>query len=369
MYLKKLSLLNFKNYKDLEINFNNRINCFIGNNGVGKTNLLDAIHYLALAKSYFNPIDSHNILHDSEFAVVQGEFVKHDVTDNIYCGIYRDKRKQLKRNKKDYERISEHIGLFPLVMISPSDINLINEGSDERRRFINSVISQYDRRYLEQLIQYNHALNQRNVLLKGSTDINNFDRDLISAWDDQLIVFGDKIFEARKEFIQKIEPVFNQYYKFISDSKEEVQFIYQSQLHKNNMAQLLDISLRKDLILQYTTSGIHKDDLQMNLGQFSLKRTGSQGQQKTFLVALKLAQFDFIKKACNIIPVLLLDDVFDKFDTIRVEKIIELFTDDNFGQIFITDTSEFHLKSILSKINIDHSIFYISEDQNITLIP
>jgi len=296
MYLSKISLLNFKNYEEVEILFCERINCFVGNNGVGKTNLLDAIHYLALAKSYFNSIDSQNIRHENEFSVIQGEFVKQNNTEKIYCGIQRNKRKQFKRNKKDYDKISDHIGLFPLVMISPADSNLIHEGGEERRRFINGVIAQYDRNYLDDVIQYNRALISRNKLLKDLKTGMSFDRDVLSAWDEQLIVYGEKIFKVRQDFIEKLLPVFTEYYNYISDKKEEVRLIYHSQLLDQNMRDLLDNSLRKDLILQYTTAGIHKDELIMNLGEFPLKKTGSQGQQKTFLVALKLAKFDFIKK-------------------------------------------------------------------------
>jgi DNA replication and repair protein RecF len=368
MYLSKISLLNFKNYPEAEIHFSDRINCFVGNNGVGKTNLLDAIHYLALAKSYFNTIDSQNIRHENEFSVIQGEFVKDGKTDNIYCGIQRNKRKQFKRNKKDYEKIADHIGLFPLVMISPADSNLIHEGGEERRKFINGVIAQYDKKYLNDVILYNRALVSRNKLLKDLKTGLSFDRDVLSAWDEQMITYGEKIFNVRKDAIEKLLPVFSEYYNYISDKKETVNLIYQSQLFEQDMRGLLDNSLRKDLILQYTTGGIHKDELIMNIGEHSLKKTGSQGQQKTFLVALKLAKFDFIKKKSGINPILLLDDIFDKFDSLRVEQIIRLVAENNFGQIFITDTNESHLKTILSKINIDHKIFFISEDQKITVL-
>ena len=365
MYLKKLSIVNFKNYQQADFNFSDRINCFVGNNGVGKTNLMDAIHYLALAKSYFNAVDSQNIKHEQEFAVIQGEFIREDHTEAIYCGIQRNKRKQFKRNKKDYQKLSEHIGLIPLVMISPADSSLILEGGEERRKFINSVIAQFDRNYLENLIQYNHALIQRNKLLK---DINNseiFDRDYLSVWDEQLIGYGEKIFNSRKDFIEKLLPVFTKFYRTISGDKEEVELIYESQLFDKDLRTLLNDSLRKDLILQYTTTGIHKDDLDMKLGGYPLKKTGSQGQQKTFVVALKLAKFDFIKNICKMNPILLLDDIFDKFDLNRVEQIIRLVAENNFGQIFITDTSISHLKKILEEINIDHKVFVISDSQSI----
>jgi DNA replication and repair protein RecF len=365
MYLKKLSIVNFKNYEQAEFNFSDRINCFVGNNGVGKTNLMDAIHYLALAKSYFNAVDSQNIKHEKDFAVIQGDFIRDDHPEAIYCGIQRNKRKQFRRNKKDYQKLSEHIGLIPLVMISPADSSLILEGGEERRKFINSVIAQFDRNYLENLIQYNHALLQRNKLLKDINNSENFDRDYLSVWDEQLIIYGQKIFDVRKDFIGKLLPVFSKFYSTISGEKEEVEIIYQSQLFEKDMRTLLDDSLRKDMILQYTTNGIHKDELDMKLGGYPLKKTGSQGQQKTFVVALKLAKFDFIKNICKMNPILLLDDIFDKFDHSRVEQIIRLVAENNFGQIFITDTSISHLKKILEEINIAHKVFIISDSQSI----
>ncbi len=368
MHLKKLSIVNFKNYEQAEFNFSDRINCFVGNNGVGKTNLMDAIHYLALAKSYFNAVDSQNIKHGSEFSVLQGDFIRQEHDEAIYCGIQRNKRKQFRRNKKDYKKLSEHIGLIPLVMISPSDSGLILDGGEERRKFINSVIAQFDRNYLESLIQYNHALVQRNKLLKEIDNSQNFDRDYLMVWDEQLISYGQKIFESRKDFIEKLLPVFSKFYSTISGEKEEVELSYDSQLFSMDMRGLLKESLRKDLILQYTTSGIHKDDLEMKLAGFSLKKTGSQGQQKTFVVALKLAKFDFIKNVCKMNPILLLDDIFDKFDHSRVEQIIRLVAENKFGQIFITDTSISHLKGILDEINIDHKVFEIDDNQSINLI-
>lgn len=364
MHLNKLSIVNFKNYEQAEFVFSDRINCFVGDNGVGKTNLLDAIHYLALAKSYFNAVDSQNIMHDKEFAVIQGDFIRDEKPELIYCGIQRNRRKQFRRNKKEYQKLSEHIGLIPLVMISPADSSLILEGGEERRKFINSVIAQFDRNYLEDLIQYNHALSQRNKLLKDISHSENFDRDYLSVWDDQLISYGQKIFEVRKDFISKLLPVFSDYYRTISGEKEEVELIYESQLFKNDLGTLLQESLRKDMILQYTTCGIHKDELDMRLGGYPLKKTGSQGQQKTFVVAMKLAKFDFIKKVCKMNPVLLLDDIFDKFDLTRVEQIIRLVAENNFGQIFITDTSIPHLKKILEEIKIDHKVFIIENNQS-----
>jgi DNA replication and repair protein RecF len=265
-----------------------------------------------------------------------------------------------------YSKKSEHIGLIPLVMISPADSSLILEGGEERRKFINSVIAQFDRNYLENLIQYNHALMQRNKLLKDINNSATFDRDYLSVWDDQLISYGKNIFDSRKDFIEKLLPVFAKFYRTISGEKEEVELVYESQLFEKDMQTLLKESLRKDLILQYTTTGVHKDELDMKLGGYPLKKTGSQGQQKTFVVALKLAKFDFIKNVCNMNPILLLDDIFDKFDLSRVEQIIRLVAENNFGQIFITDTSMSHLKKILEDISIDHKVFVISDNQKIS---
>ena len=323
MYLRSLSIVNFKNYSQAEFDFSEKINCFVGDNGVGKTNLMDAIHYLALAKSYFNSIDSQNIMHGKDFAVIQGEFAREGHTESVYCGIQRNKRKQFRRNKKDYEKLSDHIGLIPLVMISPADSSLILEGGEERRKFINSVIAQYDRNYLENLIRYNHALAQRNKLLKEIGNSGSYDRDYLLVWDEQLIAYGQAIYEVRKEFIRQLQPVFTEYYKTISGEREQVELIYESQLASRDMKTLLDESLRKDLILQYTTSGIHKDELELLLAGYPLKKTGSQGQQKTFVVALKLAKFNFIRNISKMNPVLLLDDIFDKFDLSRVEQITQ----------------------------------------------
>ncbi len=365
MHLKKLSLLNFKNYSEATLVFNEKINCFVGNNGVGKTNLLDAIHYLSLCKSYFNTIDSQNISFEKEFAVIQGDFVREDTEYEVYCGIYRNKRKIFKKNKKEYQRLADHVGLFPLVMISPADSSLIMEGSEERRKFINSVIVQYDKDYLESLLLYNRALSQRNKLLKDIAGAVAYDKDMLGVWDDQLIQNGEKIFHARNEFIKNIQPVFSEYYSFVSSNLENVSLVYDSQLMNSDMQSLLTNSLRKDMILQYTTAGIHKDDLQMNLGNTPIKKTGSQGQQKTYQVALKLAKFSFIKKVRQINPILLLDDIFDKFDALRVEQIIKLVADGRFGQIFITDTNKDHLSQILRKIDSGHLVFGISSDQKI----
>jgi len=363
MYLQNLSLINFKNYSQAELQLSQKINCFVGNNGGGKTNILDAIFYLSFCKSYFNSVDSQNIKHGENFFVIQGTYKKDESTETIYCGVKQDHEKQFKRNKKVYEKLSDHIGLLPLVMVSPSDIELISEGSEERRRFINSVISQYDKQYLEDVIKYNRALKQRNTILKEFARRGNFDRESIEIWDEILITLGSSIYKKRLDFIEKLVPVFQKYYDFVSLGNEKVELIYESQLHHNNLRSLLNSSLEKDRIIQHTSVGIHKDDLMLNLSGFPIKKIGSQGQNKTFLIALKFAQFEFIKNINGYKPILLLDDIFDKLDNQRVKQIIKLVVDNNFGQIFISDTSKERIVNILSDIEIEYNIFTVSNGE------
>jgi len=362
MHLKTLSLVNFKNYEQVDISLSSKINCFVGENGVGKTNLLDAIHYLSLCKSNLNPVDSQNVRYDQDFLVVQGLFEIKGKEENIYCGIRKQKKKQFKRNQKEYSKLSEHIGLIPLVMISPADAILINGGSEERRKFMNGVIAQYSRVYLENLIQYNRALSQRNKLLKDFAFSRNFDPEVLTVWDEQLIRYGEPIFEERVRFVNELLPVFDAFHSHVSGDREQVNLSYQAHLKDASFRDGLKKSMEKDRIVQYTTFGIHKDDLGMELGGYSLKRSGSQGQQKTFLVALKLAEFEFIRKLTKIPPILLLDDIFDKFDAGRVKHIISLVADNQFGQIFITDTNEQRLQGILKEIPAEHKVFRISSE-------
>ncbi|MEA3317346.1 MAG: DNA replication/repair protein RecF, partial [Bacteroidota bacterium] len=365
MHLQKLSIINFKNFEQLELSFSQKINCFVGQNGVGKTNILDAIYYLSISKSYLNSIDSQNIKYENDFFVIQGDYLRSEKTENIYCGLKRNHKKQFKRNKKEYQKLAEHIGLLPIVMISPLDNILITGGSEERRKFINGVISQYDKKYLTNLISYNRALTQRNKLLKIFAKNNSFNKESIEIWDEQLINLGESIFTKRKEFIEKLIPIFQKYYKHISTNAEKVSLEYKSQLNDNNLRNLLSMSIEKDRILQHTSNGIHKDDIVLNLHEHPVKKSGSQGQQKTLLVALKLAKFDFIKNIINYKPILLLDDIFDKFDVNRVEQIINLVSENNFGQIFITDTSQDRLKNMLKGITINYKIFAIQKNGNI----
>jgi DNA replication and repair protein RecF len=361
MFLQSISLLNFKNFAEAEISFSPRINCFVGNNGVGKTNLLDAIHYLCLCKSYFNPVDTQNIAHDQDFAVIQGTFKNSETTEEIFCSIHHNRNKVFKRNKKEYDKLAHHIGLFPVVMISPEDSSLIMEGSEERRKFLNSVISQYDKQYLEDMITYNKLLAHRNRTLKDFQVSKNYDEAMLGIYDDQMIEPAERIFARRHEYTNRMIPIFSRYYGMIAPETEAVDLQYQSQLNDNNYRTLLASSREKDRVMQYTTQGIHKDDLLLKLNGYPMKKTGSQGQQKTFLVTLKLAQFDFIRNMNRSVPILLLDDVFDKFDEHRVRQIIRLVSDTHFGQIFITHTDEEKMRSILQEMDTDFRLFHIDD--------
>ena len=359
MFLKQLSLINFKNHSEFEAKFSEKINCFVGNNGMGKTNLLDAIHYLSFCKSFFNAIDSQNIKHNEGFFVIQGFFDKVGEQSEVYCGIKRNQKKIFKKNKKEYDRLSEHIGQFPLVMISPSDSDLINDSSESRRKFLDGIISQYDKVYLDKLISYNQVLKQRNALLKHFFESRSFDSETLEIWDEQLVMYGRSILEIRIEFLKQFIPLFNSYYKFISDSKEEVALHYENSLGEKDYKTALLTSLARDRAVNYTTVGPHKDDLDFKLNDFSLKKFASQGQQKSFLLALKLAQFEFIKNQKNTKPLLLLDDVYDKLDEARFTKLLEMVSSDKFGQVFITDTHADRMNELLNQKKIEHRIFMV----------
>ncbi len=358
MILKHISILNYKNLEQVEQDFSPKLNCFFGLNGMGKTNLLDAIYYLSFCKSAGNPIDSQNICHGQDFFMIQGFYESPDGSpEEIYCGQKRHQKKQFKRNKKEYTRLSDHIGFLPLVMVSPSDSELIAGGSEERRRFIDVVISQYDKEYLDALIRYNKALQQRNSLLKSDLPM---DEELYLVWEETMAVAGEVVYRKRKSFIEEFIPIFQSFYSFISQDKEQVGLSYFSHAQENSLLEVLKNSRYKDRIMGYTLKGIHKDELTMSLGDFAIKREGSQGQNKTYLIALKLAQFDFLKRTGNKTPLLLLDDIFDKLDASRVEQIVKLVAGDNFGQIFMTDTNREHLDDILKKIDSDYKMFEVN---------
>jgi DNA replication and repair protein RecF len=361
MFLKQLSILNFKNCEEAQLELSEKINCFLGNNGEGKTNLLDAIYYLSFCKSYFNPIDSQNIKHDFPFFVVEGFYDKEEKEEVIYCGVKRGQKKQFKWNKKSYEKLADHIGRIPLVIITPLDILLIIDGSDVRRKFVDGIISQYDGSYLSNLLAYNKAMNHRNLLLKSFWINRNFEQESLDVWDEQLVQYGILIHESRKKFINDFMPIFQKYYSALSQDQEKVELEYRSQLYENDFAELLKETVDKDKANHYSNTGVHKDDLVFNLGGLALKKFGSQGQQKTYLLALKLAQAELISSISNLKAIILLDDIYDKLDGKRMEQLLSIVGSGDFGQIFITDTDLERIPTILKQESINFKSFKIKE--------
>ena len=360
MVLTRLSIVNYKNIGQADLQFSPNINCFLGNNGMGKTNLLDAIYYLSFCKSFTNLPDTQNIRHDEEFFMLQGYYQAKDITEEVFCGMKRRQKKQFKRNKKEYERFSDHIGFIPLVLISPADSELIRGGSEERRKFLDQVISQFDKNYLNALIRYNKALGQRNSMLKQEKSA---DPELLEIWEEQLHTEARLIYNRRREFLQEFIPVFQEFYNFISLGTEQVGIRYESDLTGGDLQTQLAVNRQRDMLLGYTTKGIHRDDLEMTLGDYPMKKIGSQGQNKTFLIALKLAQFEFLQKNGHTPPILLLDDIFDKLDAQRVEQIIKLVSGERFGQIFITDTNREYLDEIVSSMGENYHFFRVKNGE------
>ena len=359
MFLKELSLTNYKNFESLKFSFDTKIICFVGLNGVGKTNILDSIYHLSYTKSYFNPIPSQNIKHGETFFFISGKYIIDDKEENILVSLKKGDKKIIKRNNKLYKKFSDHIGKIPLVLISPDDRNLIIEGSETRRKFIDGIISQTDKEYLNNLIDYNKTLKQRNALLKMFYDNSESIRKTIDIYDRQLSSDAQKIYDKRREFLNEFIPIFKSRYKELSNDKENVEIKHSSDISPDqNLYKLLKNSLEKDLRFQYTTKGIHKDDLNLNLDNFPIKKYGSQGQQKTFLIAMKLAQFDYLSKLDSK-PILILDDIFDKLDDTRVKQIINLVNQEKFNQIFISDTNKTRSENTIKKVNKSYKIFEI----------
>ena len=356
MFLQTLSATNYKNLIDIEAQFCQGVNCFIGNNGMGKTNLLDAIYYVAFGKSRTCHADTQVIRHGEPYFMLNAELVSASgVVDTVSISLQRGQKKVVKRNKKEYERLADHIGLVPLVIVSPYDLELIIEGSSERRKLIDGIISQYDKEYLHRLLAYNKALLQRNTLLRARV----LDDDLLGVCESIMAEKAAYIYPKRKEFLEKFIPIFAEYYQQIAGDAEQVSIRYESHLQQGDLLEQLQQSRVKDDIMGYTTVGIHKDELAFYLGDYQLKRIASQGQTKSFLVALKLAQFEFMRQACGKYPILLLDDIFDKLDAERVERIVKLVATDRFGQIFITDTNREHLDRLLQEVEGDKRLFTI----------
>lgn len=358
MILKKISILNYKNIQVADLTFSPKLNCLIGHNGEGKTNLLDAVYYLSFCRSAFNPIDSQVITHDRDFFVLDGLYLN-DMGDEerIYCGMKRGTRKRFKRNQKEYKRLSQHIGLIPLIFVSPADTALIDGGSDGRRRFLDMVISQLDHSYIELLSRYNKALTQRNALLKAEQEP---DGALMEILEQEMATQGEAIYAKRDAFVREFIPVFQTIYDHVSGCHETVSLQYISHAQRGPLLDVIQRDRHKDRAVGYSLHGVHRDDLEMMIGGYQLKREGSQGQNKTYVLALKLAQFDFLKRtASSTTPLLLLDDIFDKLDAGRVERIVNMVAGDAYGQIFITDTNRDHLDSILSRHSFDYKLFEV----------
>ncbi len=353
MFLKHLSISNFKNIESEQLDFSPNINCIVGNNGEGKTNLLDAIYYLSMAKSYFGGSDLYNIRHGEEFFLLQGLFAHNESEERITCGVKRQEGKIIKRNEKIYTRLSEHIGLLPLVMVSPTDNALVNEGGEERRKYLNGILAQTEKEYLSGLLKYNHILLQRNKLLKqeGNND------DLQQTIDEQLVDSGKQVYAYRKMLVSVLQPYFQQTYNNLAENKEVVELGYKSDLDSGDFMDILQQNRQRDKVLQHTSAGIHRDDLTMHISGYPLRRVGSQGQQKTFLLALKLAQFELLHQQKGFRPLLLLDDIFDKLDAGRVHQLLAMVSHAAFGQIFLTDSNKVRLDGIVKDLTQDYTIF------------
>lgn len=347
MFLRRISLTHFKNHEALSLQFDTKINCLIGKNGVGKTNLLDAIYYLCLTKSYFHSNDQQNIYSGKDFFRLEGDFTKDKKSYSLVYKLLSNRKKELQINDDTLSRFSQHVGNFPAIMIAPDDNSLITGNSEDRRRFLDNTISQINPEYLNDLMQYNKILAQRNAALRNFSETGITDHSLLEIYDRQLIPLGMAIHKLRHETIELLSPIFKNYHKLICMEYEAAEFTYQSQLNEMTFDVLLKNSLKKDLLLQRTDSGIHRDDLEFLMNGSKIKRFGSQGQQKSFIISMKFAQYEFIKQRKNYPPILLIDDIFDKLDDHRSQKLVELISTDQFGQVFVTDTGVRHIREVL----------------------
>lgn len=363
MHIQALSLFNFKNHAEASFSFTDGVNCIVGRNGAGKTNVLDAVYYLSMCRSYLNPLDRQNIRFDQQFFVLQADWLKGEQSVQLYCGVKTGAKKVFKRNKKEYEKLADHIGQFPVVMISPYDTDLISEGSEVRRKWMDGIISQFDKAYLEDLQRYNKVVEQRNALLKQQADMRIFDRESIEVWDAQLVRYGTGIHIKRSQFLEAFIPLFQHYYNWISEGAETVVMQYESTLNTSDFEQSLKDAHSKDARVQYTTVGTHKDDLLFMIEQRPIKRFGSQGQQKSFLIAMRLAQFDWLKDRLGVKPVLLLDDIFDKLDNFRVAQLMSLVSQHTFGQVLVTDTDEIRVTGIFQAIDVVPNMVLFNEGE------
>jgi len=366
IHLAQLNLLHFRNHREVAVDLGPEVNCFVGPNGVGKTNLLDAVHYLSLGKSYFDPVDLHNILHGEDIFMVKGSFQTETGEDAVLCSVRAGQRKILSRNRKEYDRLADHVGRYPVVMITPYDGQLILDGAEVRRRFLDGLIAQFDRNYLDALIRYNRTLTQRNVMLKRFAENGGGSLEALEPWDEQLIAHGTTVFEVRRTFMHALVPLLDAHYRGISAGPEQVALQYRSALQSSSLRELLLQSWDRDRLAHHTTQGVHKDDLVFTINDQPLKRYGSQGQQKTFLIALKLAQFDLTQERSGLQPILLLDDIFDKIDPQRMRHLLKLLSGQRFGQVLITDTDASRLHKALDGSDLDVRFFHLDHGTPIT---
>ncbi|MBQ4366986.1 MAG: DNA replication and repair protein RecF [Muribaculaceae bacterium] len=359
MRLNSLQILNYKNIAEARLDFSPKVNCLIGNNGMGKTNVLDAIYYLSMCKSHMNQADSSVIMHDAPFMMLQGHYTRRGVDEDITISLQRGKRKVVRRGGKEYQRLSQHIGMLPIVMIAPLDWDLIRGGGEERRRLMDTIISQSDKDYLEALIRYNKAVEHRNSMIRNEMR----DPLLYETVEQVMCDCATRIHSTRARWVERFTPIFMEYYRAVAGDGEIVHMTYESHLNNATMLDVLNACRERDMILGYTTRGVHRDDIDLLLGDHPMRRTGSQGQCKTYTIALRLAQFDFIKAESTTTPILLLDDIFDRLDAHRVERIIDVVSSDRFGQIFITDTNRTHLDEIIRRQSGDYRMMTVANGE------
>jgi len=359
MHLENLFLANFKNYFEANVDFSKYINAVVGDNGSGKTNMLDAIYFLSMTKSAFNSIDSDSIRHNEQYYSIIGKFSRNKKNVLTSNSLTLGKRKKITIDKNPVEKSSDIIGLFPVVLIAPNDHALISDGGGTRRKFFDSIISQFNKPYLLSLIDYNHALKQRNRLLKQFSESGKIDNDILEPYDNLLLSLGKNICNTRAKFCEKYITQIIRHYKYLTEGKEVINLEYQSKFLDENFKNLFYSSLQKDVMLQRTNVGIHKDDYNFEMNGYLLKKFGSQGQQKSFLIALKLAQFDIISQEKGFKPILLMDDIFDKLDDHRIQKLTEMIEHHKFGQVFITDARPERTNHFLEKLDIEWKVIRV----------
>ena len=367
--IQSLRFEHFKNYSHGAVSLCPQVNCFVGKNGAGKTNVLDAVYYLSFTKSFLNGADQQHIQqNNADYFFIEGSFNRNELEESVRIAVQRGAKKSVQVNNNEHKKLSDHIGLYPLVMIAPNDIMLIHEGSEERRKFMDGFIAQFDKIYLADLLSYNRVLEQRNKQLKLFAEQQYMDSTLLQTYNEQLIRYGTSIFLKRKEFMEQFIPVFRSFYATISNGNETVDLQYETDMHTQSMDELLRLTERNDLAAQRTTKGIHKDELVFTLNGQPLKKFGSQGQQKSFIISLKLAQYDYLKQKTLTKPLLLLDDIFEKLDEHRLQTLLSMIAHGDFGQLFITDTHLQRLQEVFQKMPLVAVKYFVVDNGRINEI-